>query len=206
MLGRAAPLKVHDVGIAAIAAAARHVGRDDDDPSCLAAGRWPRVCLLRQLNAAESHRRRTPSPPKIAFRLATAMLVPKFSASPSTRSPRPRPAVQPRPTARGPHPRDGDGAPVHYHGRTCFRERLSAKGVGVRLVTARDFIEVDLIERGANELALVGLGVTAALERLDHLLESLDVVVVERDADDLVMRGLQRLRLGARRDAPSRRR
>src|SRR5262245_28895328 len=50
-----------------------------------------------------------------------------------------------------------------------------------------DFGEIDLRQGGADELGLVRLGVPAPLELGDHLLEMLDVLVVERDADDLVM-------------------
>src|SRR6185295_9730554 len=48
---------------------------------------------------------------------------------------------------------------------------------------------LDQVERGADELRLVRLGVPAALQFGDHLAEPLDVVGVERDAHDLVVRG-----------------
>src|SRR5207237_633148 len=53
-----------------------------------------------------------------------------------------------------------------------------------------DLAEIDLRERGANELGLVGLGVAAPLQLGDHRFQVLDVFVVERDAYHFVVRGL----------------
>ena len=64
-------------------------------------------------------------------------------------------------------------------------------------VALGDLVQVDLVERGADDLRLVGLGVAAPLQLLDQLLQALDVLVVERDADDLVVRRLGLLLLWA---------
>src|SRR5579859_7939392 len=60
-------------------------------------------------------------------------------------------------------------------------------------VALGDLAQVDLVERGANDLRLVGLGVTALLQLAYQIFKPLDVFVVERDADDLVVRRLRLL-------------
>src|SRR5207248_9185389 len=53
-----------------------------------------------------------------------------------------------------------------------------------------DLAQIDLVERGADHLRLVGLGVAAFLQLAHQIFKPLDVLVVERDADDLVVRRL----------------
>jgi hypothetical protein len=62
---------------------------------------------------------------------------------------------------------------------------------------ARDLVEVDLVEGGADEGAAVRLGDPLRLQGIDHGVEPIEILRVQRDADDLVVaRPLPRRRRG----------
>src|SRR5262245_18452780 len=64
------------------------------------------------------------------------------------------------------------------------------------LESLRDFVELDVRERVADEGAPVRLGEPAALQGFDHFVEPLEVVGIHRDTNDLVVGGLFRARAG----------
>src|ERR1019366_7999675 len=70
------------------------------------------------------------------------------------------------------------------------RHRGLLVGPRGRLEAARHFVEIELLERDADQRAAIRLRDASRLQLVDEAVEALEIAVVERDADDLVVSGL----------------